>query len=609
MKNTLTIQAPTSGQIVPLVDVKDPVFASKAMGEGVAILSETGIVTSPISGTVSVVNPSKHAYGIVGDHGLEVLIHIGIDTVELKGQGFESTIKEGQKIQVGDTLAKVDLALLKAKKYEPIVILVITNSAQFDQLEIEKTKQVKSGDTLIRVPSLVTTSSTKTKASTTQQLAQDIMENVGGVDNVAHLEHCATRLRFNLKDNSKANKVALEQLDVLKVMEAGGQLQVVIGPKVATVFEEIQRTNTLIEDTENSGEKQKPLDVVFNTISGSFTPLIPVLCATGLIKALIAILEQFDLISTTSGTFSILSAAGNALFYFFPVMLGFTAALKMKASPYVGALIGASLLEPNFTSLIDSPKPVTFLGIPVLVQDYSSTVFAIFVAIVIYAQLEKLLKKLIPELIHSVFVPFLSLVIMVPLTVLIFGPFGVYVSDLLESFIQFLIQLSPVLTGFVLGAIWIPVVIFGLHWAIIPLMIANLSAYGYDSILAMTTGTLWVTGGIALGVLLKTKDQDLKKLASVAMVPCFSTGILEPIIYGILFPYKKTFAYTIIMSGIAGGLVGLFNVRATTFTGGIFTVHTYLSLPWFLLIIAISVFGSAALVLFFGYETKKKNNV
>lgn len=445
-----------------------------------------------------------------------------------------------------------------------------------------------------------------------KKLAEDIVRLVGGKENISSVAHCATRLRFNLKDNKKANKEELEKLAILKVVESGGQYQVVIGPQVSSVFSELMKLGNFGVDSdavEDTKEKGRISSRIFNTISGTFTPLIPVICGSGLLKALIIVLVMLGWLSDESGTYSILSAAANAVFYFLPILIAVTLALKLSASPYISAVIAAALLEPNFTSLSEASDISSFVGIPVVLINYSSTVLPVFVAVAIYSLLEKVLKKVLHVQLHMIIIPMVSLLVMVPLTVLIFGPFGIYVGDAILQATVFVLDKSAILTGLLLGAGWVFIVILGLHWAIIPLMLSNITTTGSDAILGIVMGTVWVAGGAALGVFLKTRDKNLKAIAGAALIPSVLSGITEPVIYGLFFRYKRVFVIAVIMGGLASGLAGALGVEATQLAGGVFTIPTFLPVLGYVAVIAFAIFGTALVVFLFGYEGKEKKTI
>ncbi|WP_454093189.1 glucose PTS transporter subunit IIA, partial [Glutamicibacter protophormiae] len=299
----IQIFAPLSGKLVSLSEVNDPVFSSEAMGKGIAIEPTVGKLYAPTDGTVIVTYDSGHAYGIKSADGVELLIHIGIDTVNLKGDGFSSKVTQGDTIKKGELIATFDIQKIHDNDLSSTTMFVVTNSTNYSSIEFlgNSGQRIQKEDSLLLLQEKTTIEMDRKKGQTlnkTEQLAKDIMANIGGQDNVTSLTHCATRLRFNLKDNKKVNKEQLENLDIIKIIEAGGQFQVVIGPTVSSVYDEIMKNESLgASDEERDSEKQNIGTKIFDTISGSFTPLIPVFCGSGLIKALCSILLMTNVLT------------------------------------------------------------------------------------------------------------------------------------------------------------------------------------------------------------------------------------------------------------------------------------------------------------------------
>jgi beta-glucoside PTS system EIICBA component len=352
-------------------------------------------------------------------------------------------------------------------------------------------------------------------------------------------------------------------------------------------------------------KKETVMNKILGAISGSFAPILGVLAGSGLISAILSILITLGWLSDKSGTYAILSAAGHAVFYFFPVFLGITLAIKLGANGYVGGAIGAALLEPHYTKLVEAgAQNVEFLGIPVILANYSSTVFPILIAVSIYSVLDKFLKKVIYKDLQMFLNPLISLMVIVPLTVLVFGPFGTYVGGALAVVIKFLSSKSGILTGAVMGAAWSFLTILGLHWAVVPIMIANL-AHGGDPISPMVAAAPFAQIGMGLGVFFKTRDKDLKTLAGSGLVPSALAGTTEIITYGILVRYKRTMLYVALAGAIGGAINGAFGVKGTAFA-----LPSFLSIPVFTPIGLYLIGTLAALVialvltLVFGYEGK-----
>jgi PTS system beta-glucosides-specific IIC component len=352
-------------------------------------------------------------------------------------------------------------------------------------------------------------------------------------------------------------------------------------------------------------DKDSALNRVLGVISGSFAPILGVLAGSGLLTALLVVLTKLGWMSPKSGTFAILSAAGHAVFYFLPVFLGTSLAKKLGANPYVGGAIGAALLEPHFTDLIAAKEHVDFMGIPVLLMNYSSTVFPIFIAVSIYAVLDRLLRKVVHKDFQMFINPLISLIIIVPLTILLFGPFGTYVGDAIAAFIKFLSSKSGILTGAILGAGWTFLTILGLHWTLIPIAIANL-AHGGDPIIGMASAAPFAQIGIALGVLLKTKDKNLKTLSASAVLPGLLAGTTELINYGIILQFKRTMIYVAIAGAVGGAINGVLGVKSIVFAfPSALTIPAFAPMGLYLIGITVAIVLGLIMTYVFGFEDKK----
>ncbi|PJN65999.1 PTS system beta-glucoside-specific EIIBCA component [Paenibacillus sp. GM1FR] len=446
-----------------------------------------------------------------------------------------------------------------------------------------------------------------------KKMGDDIVRLVGGEANINGLVHCATRLRFDLKDSKKAARETLEKHDgIITVVESGGQFQVVIGSNVAHVYAEIMKNRDFGGDSsssaESSGEKTSLLSKVFEIISGSFSPLIPAMAGSGMLKALLTVLTMLGWMSDTSDTYLILSAAGNAVFYFLPIFLGITLGMKLKANPYVAGVIGAALMEPSFTGLMDKGSDVSFLGIPVVMMNYSASVFPIFISISIYAVLDKLLKKIILKDLQLFLVPMIALMIMVPLSAMAFGPFGTTVGDWISSGVTWLIGVSGILSGVVLGGFMTFMVVFGLHWGFTPITIQNIGVGG-DPIEAMAAAAVFAQIGVAFGIFLKAKkNKTLRTLAGSTSLTGLLAGVTEPIVYGLILRYKRVIPIVVIAGAIGGAINGHFGVKMTAYVfHNIFAIPVYTPTVVYVIAIACSFAVAAVLTVMFGYESKTKD--
>ncbi|CQR54871.1 beta-glucoside-specific PTS transporter subunit IIABC [Paenibacillus riograndensis] len=427
-----------------------------------------------------------------------------------------------------------------------------------------------------------------------EKLAKDIISNVGGKENVNSLTHCITRLRFKLNDESKANTEILKNMDgVVTVVQSGGQYQVVIGNHVPEVYEDVAAIGGFqAASAEASDEKVGLFNKFIDMISGVFTPTLGVLSATGMIKGFAALFLSLGVLTNTSGTYQILNAIGDCLFYFFPIFLGYTSAKKFNTHIFIGMAIGATLVYPTFSSItasgkplytlfsgtvIESPVYLTFLGIPVILMSYASSVIPIILSTYVGGKIEGFFKKIIPSVVRTFLVPFCTLLVIVPLALIFIGPVATWAGQLLGAGTLFIYNLSPVIAGVLLGGFWQVFVIFGLHWGFVPIAINNMTVFGYDTILAGVFGASFAQTGVVLAILLRTKNIKLKSLSVPAVISGIF-GVTEPAIYGITLPRKKPFILSCIAGGVGGGIIGIMGTKGYIMGGlGIFGIPSYIS--------------------------------
>lgn len=439
-----------------------------------------------------------------------------------------------------------------------------------------------------------------------EEESKNIIKNVGGEKNISGLVHCATRLRFNLKNVDKANKAALESMpEVLSVVNSGGQYQVVIGSKVSDYYTTIMSMLDLNEDDKKSTSKFG-LNMIFEIISGAFSPLIPAMAGSGMIKAVLTILVELKWLSDVSSTYAVLSAASNAIFYFLPIFLGITLTKKIGGNMYVGGVIGAALLEPTFTSLIGQTN-LNFLGISMKAVDYATTIFPIFVAISIYYFVDKFLKKIIFRDLQLFAVPMFSLMIMVPLTILVFGPFGTVVGDLLSQGIMWLIGENKLLSGIVLGGGMPFMVMFGLHWGFSPITLENLSVSGGDPLEGMAVAAVFAQIGIAIGLYFKAKKHSkMKQLAGPLALTGLFAGVTEPIVYGVILRYKRLLPIVAISGAVGGAICGVTGVTMNAYVfHNIFSIPVYTPKAGYFMGVISSLVIGAILSYFFGIKNNE----
>ena len=447
-----------------------------------------------------------------------------------------------------------------------------------------------------------------------QAIAKEILKDVGGKDNIVDVTHCYTRLRFVLKDTKQANKEVLLQTEgVISVVESGGQYQVVLGNKVAHVYNALEPLLAQQLTTKTSTKEKNSLgNRILNTVAAIFTPVVPAIAASGMLKGILAIavmvannFYQVDL--KPLNTYIILSAASDALFYFMPVILGYSAAKVFKTNEYIAMVIGATLCYPTIVSLMTEESAVTLFGLHVTKANYVSTVIPIILAIFMLAYVQRFLEKVIPEVLKIIMVPTLSLLLMIPATLLLFGPIGIYLGDGVNWLYYYIMNLSPILLGGFIGGIWCVLVIFGAHRGLVPIGINDVARTGRQNLLAFAGAANFSQAGAAFGVFVRTKNKDLKAVAASATVTALF-GITEPAIYGANLRLKKPMIYAVASGAAGGALMGWGGSYGTAFANqGLLTIPVYAeagtkAFICYLLGCGIAFFGAFLLTIFLGFN-------
>ena len=426
-----------------------------------------------------------------------------------------------------------------------------------------------------------------------EDLSREIIADIGGKDNVVSVVHCTTRLRFKLKDMKKANDDKLKATDgVISVVKSGGQYQVVIGNNVADVYDTLVKVGGFsgggsVSDDDVDSSNMSLADKFIDLISGIFNPLLGAMCAGGMIKGFNAMFLAFGWLSATSGTYVILNAIGDSLFYFLPIILGISSAKKFGINTYLGATIGAALCYPSIVSMassktalftvfkgtfLEAPVHMTFLGIPVISMNYTTSVIPIIIAVWFASKVQKVARKIIPDVVKTFLVPFIVLLITVPVTFLVIGPVATWLGNGVAEIVSAIYNFSPVIAGILMGAFWQVFVIFGVHWGFVAVMMTNIAAMGFDPIIGLSFAASFAQTGVVLAMIFQTKDEKTRSIA----IPAFVSGIFgvtEPAIYGLTLPRKKPFILSCIASAVGGGLIGLFGTKTYLMAGmGIFAI-------------------------------------
>ena len=403
------------------------------------------------------------------------------------------------------------------------------------------------------------------------EIAKNVLEAVGGKNNVVSVTHCITRLRFTLKDQSVPKDNEIESIDgVVGIMHSAGQYQVVIGQTVDHVYRELCKvgkftSNELVLEENTQDKKKITLKSIGSGIleymAGSLTPLIPMLIAAALFKTLVAVLgpDMFGVLSDKSDIYTLFTFVGDAAFYFFPVIIGYTAAKKLNGSPILGMFLGAILIHPTFVNLATEGTPFTVFGIPCSVQSYTATIIPIFLSVWVLSYVEKFFNKVVPSMLKIVFAPFLTILVMLPITLCVLGPagafFGKYICDGLLAMGNFG-GIATILAVAIIGALWEFLVISGMHWVLISTLIVVISSAGQESIVsAAVVAASFSVGGMSLGAALRQRKAEDKSVSISYVVAQVIGGVTEPALYGIGFRYKRPFIGMAI-GGFAGALYG-----------------------------------------------------
>ncbi|HEM6136668.1 TPA: PTS glucose transporter subunit IIA [Streptococcus suis] len=414
------------------------------------------------------------------------------------------------------------------------------------------------------------------------ELAKDIVDHVGGKENISSLKHCVTRLRFGLKDESKADTDYLKARDgVVTVVQAGGQYQVVIGNHVPDVYAAVQKVAGIAGDgsldiDEGDGPKGNLFERFIDLLSGIFQAFLGPLAAAGIIKGIVAIMASRGMTSDNSAVYAILNAAGDGFFQYLPLLVALTSARKFKMNEFTALAIGMALIYPTLPGSLATLKEAgldNVLGIPFVLPtagSYLSTVIPAILATWVASIIEKNIRKVTPDVVKLFIVPFVTILVAVPLTFLVVGPVANFISDILSNTFTAIMNFSPLLYGLILGATWQVLVMFGMHWAVVPLAIMQVASNGMSSILVPALLPNFTQTGVLLAIMLKSKESKVKTVAMPAFVSSIF-GVTEPAIYGVTLPMKTPFFISCAVSGVIGAAMMFFNVTGYSVGGmGVF---------------------------------------
>lgn len=449
-----------------------------------------------------------------------------------------------------------------------------------------------------------------------KKMATEILKLVGGEKNVASVTNCMTRLRFNLNDVSKADTATIKKLEgVQGVVNKNGQFQIIIGTNVSKVCDEIHKLGNFGENSssDSSNNETGIINKVLGTITAIFTPIIPALAGSGMIKALLAVLKLFGWVDAGTQTYAYLTFLSDTVFYFLPVILAYSAAKRFKCSPYLAAVLGAALLHPSFTAL-NTGDPVAFFGIPVRMISYGSSVVPILLIVFAQSYIEKFAKKISPASVKVFLVPLITLVITSLVGFTALGPLGNYVGEILAIGMNFINDKAGWLIPVIMGAFTPLFIMTGMHYCFAPIQQIQYSTLGYGTILGpgmLSSNIAQATSSLVVG--LKTKNKSLKQLSLSSSATAFM-GITEPALYGVNFKLKKPLYASMIGGGIAGLYAGITGIRTyASATAGLAAIPVYISDDMSNVInacitILISIVATAIVTLILGFDDIKEEN-
>lgn len=462
-------------------------------------------------------------------------------------------------------------------------------------------------------------------------IAKQIIALVGGKENINNVTHCFTRLRFELKDDQKVNAEKLNQVEsVISTVNSSGQYQVVIGNKVEKVFDAVM--SDLGAGFAKTETTNQPLGGrILALITQMFTPLVPAIAAAGLIKGLLTaarmLLMNNGIDISKSDTYVLLMDASQIIFYFMPIFLAYTTAEALKTNKIIAMVLGGFLVYPQVNDMMNKFTEATnIFGLPVIkgawgegktlrVFSYVESVIPIILTVIVLFYLEKLLKKYVPQVLQIILVPGLSLILMLPVMMSVTGPIGIYVGNAIQVAYNSVLSFNATLGGALVGGLWGVSVIFGAHRALLPIGLNDVALTGKQNLLAFAGAANFAQGGAALGVLLKTKNKELKSVSLSALISAVLVGITEPAIYGVNLRFKKPMIAAVIAGALGGAIMGFGGVYGDAFANnGVLTIFTYAAFGmqtflFYLVGIAVAFFGAAALTMILGFDDLAENEV
>lgn len=446
-----------------------------------------------------------------------------------------------------------------------------------------------------------------------EETAKLLVKELGGKENISQLTHCATRLRFVLKDDSIVDKDKVSAVPrVITVINSGGQTQVVIGNHVQDAYKEVNKILGFSE-TENNVEAPKKMGVVsriIDVISGVFAPFLYTLAACGILQGILSCFVAFGWIDKESGVYIVLNFVSWTAFQFLPVLIAITASKKFGMNTFTAVVIACALICKDYNALVEANTDINFLGIPLQLISYTSSVIPIILMVWVGSYLERFFNKILPLVIRNLFSTMMTIAIMVPLTLLVIGPIGNILATGVGNGYNYLYNLNPIVAGVIVGGFWEVLVIFGVHWGITPVTVGNYASLGYDTFSGLQASAVFAQAGATFGVAIRAKNKALKREAATSGVTAIF-GITEPALYGVNLRLKKPMVCACIAGAIGGGIAGAFNAVSWSYNmPGFATIPAYFQAGHesqfigFVISIAVSFIVGLVLTTIVGFKDK-----
>lgn len=613
-----SIYSPAIGRYVPQKDIGDPTFNSGIMGPGFGVIPEKGAVYAPVNGTVSMVFPTGHAVGFTTADGLEVLVHIGIDTVSLEGRGFTVLKSQGDTVSAHEEVIRFDTDAIKGAGLDPTVITVFTNAAEH-KVELLPLEEVTQDSVAATAAGREKEAKSMRDASKYEYgaMCQEILQAVGGSGNIKNVFHCVTRLRIvpanrDLVDMDRLNHVG----GLLKVIESSGQLQCVVGTTVAEVYGDFLEISGFKAGAEGHTEpaasdvpEKKPslLTQGLNILAACVTPGLYAIVAGGMLKGIISLITAIGLVSSKSDIITVLNAVGDAPFYFMPFIIGYAAAKRFKVKEIFGIMTAGILMYSTFLSPAEGVKGYSFGLFNIPAYNYKGSIFPVILSVWIFSVIFHLIDKRMPKNLRIVFSGSLSFLVAAPLFLGFAAPLGNWIAVGMTGGFAWLFTNAGPFAGALFCGIIPLTIIFGIKgWSAVELQ--NLATLGYDFMLPNFFYSNLAVSGAVLARALKMKPGEQKSAAVSTGLMCI-LGITEPALYGIALPEKKPLYAAMAGGAIAGAVAMILGVVTYAFSmPGITSIATYMDSGnnFLLLLVVMAVAWVSSFVISL-VLTKKEN--